>query len=513
MLRRRPRSGSRLPRVLLFGAGVWLSVGNLSGAIAQLSLPAIAPELLPISNTDPVYSLLTEENTMAIAIQKSTSVSTTVIAEMEAYLQAHQDLGWFSGSALVVRAGEPIFAEGYGMASLEHQIPNTAETKFRLGSITKQFTAAAILQLQDQGLLNVQAPVSTYLPNYPNGERITIHHLLTHSAGIPNMTSLPDYLQWMRLPITLDELIVRFQDLPLEFEPGERYAYSNSGYVLLTKVIETVSGQSYADYLEANIFTPLGMENTGYEHPLTIIDGIANGYQLTDDGYQRAEYINMNVPQGAGGLYSTIGDLARWNQFLFREIQNEMVLSQEAIALMTTPHIRMSDDTPDISYGYGLVINRSPDYQVIGHDGGINGFVTSLVYRPNDDVTIALLSNIQTANPDRIVRDLSAILFGEPYEMPSSPVAVTVDPVLYERYVGTYQFMPEFQVSVTVENNQLYVQGTGQPIIALYPISETEYFSRIIDDLRIIFNAEADGTIESLTLIQNGAEIIAPKVE
>jgi CubicO group peptidase (beta-lactamase class C family) len=189
------------------------------------------------------------------------------------------------------------------MASLEHEVANTVETKFRIGSITKQFTAAIILKLQDQGRLDVQAPVATYLPDYPHGDRITLHHLLTHTAGIPNMTSLPDYQEWMKRPTTMDEVIGRFKDLRLEFEPGEKYIYSNSGYVLLTQVIETVSGQPYADYLQEQLLMPLGMESTGYEHPNEVVEGLAHGYQFTGETYQQAEYINMNVPGGAGALY------------------------------------------------------------------------------------------------------------------------------------------------------------------------------------------------------------------
>ncbi|MEM6426064.1 MAG: serine hydrolase domain-containing protein, partial [Cyanobacteria bacterium P01_D01_bin.128] len=208
-------------------------------------------------------------------------------AELDAYLQAHYETGRFMGAAIVsqsdeFQSGETVFVNSYGMANLEHQVPHTRSTKFRIGSITKQFTAAAILQLQDRGLLDVQAPVATYLPDYPNGERIALHHLLTHTAGIPN---LKDYLELIKQPITLEDLIARFRDLPLDFEPGEQYRYSNSGYTLLTQVIEQVSGQSYADYLQTQLFTPLNLEDTGYEHPLAVIDALANGYRFMGEGY------------------------------------------------------------------------------------------------------------------------------------------------------------------------------------------------------------------------------------
>jgi len=452
-------------------------------------------------------------NLMAQASSNPMSPS-ALTAAMDAYLQAHTGLNWFSGTVIVTRDNEPIFTEAYGLANREHQVPNSSQTKFRLGSISKQFTAAAILQLQDRGLLDVQAPVATYLPDYPNGDRITLHHLLTHTAGLPNLTSFPDYGQWMQLPTTLDELVARFQDLPLEFEPGEKYSYSNSGYVLLTKVIETVSGQSYADYLQEHLLNLLGMQNTGYEIPLEVIEGLASGYTSTDEGYQQAEYVNMWVPQGAGGLYSTVDDLVRWNQFLFADERRDgSVLSEKAIAAMTTPHVSMGiDDAPYLFYGYGLLIDDRPEQPRIGHGGGINGFVTNLMHYPNQDVTIAVLSNNQMANPERISEGLAAILFGEPYELPSLPEVATVDPSLYERYVGTYQVAPEFQVRVTVKADQLQIQGTGQPTFTLYPVSETEYASRVVNDLRVIFNQTPDGSVESLTLLEGGYETVAPKV-
>ncbi len=518
---------------LLLSVGGWIGQGMVRVVLAT-PLPRLAPTSTP--PFDPFFSedtsekhsvdpIPTQGNSAEAILTEVTLIKETakelsarrmsaLTTEIDAYLKAHYELGWFSGSVLVVRAGEIVFARGYGMASLEYQVPNSPQTRFRLGSVTKQFTAAAILQLQERGLLDVQAPVSTYLPDYPDGDRITLHHLLTHTAGIPNLTSFPDYLEWMRLPTTLDELIARFKDLPLEFEPGEQYRYSNSGYILLTQVIETVSGRSYADYLKEHLLHPLGMENTGYEHPLAVIDGLASGYQLTNDGYQRAEHINMSVPQGAGGLYSTVEDLARWNQFLFDDgVRDETILSDGTIATMTSPLVPMApDDAPNLFYGYGLVIGDQPERLRIGHGGGINGFVTNLIFFPDQNLTIAVLCNVAPANPELISQDLAAILFGEPYERPTIPDAVTVEPSVYERYVGTYQVAPEFQVRITIEADQLQIQGTGQPALTLYPTSETEFFARVID-LRIVFNQATDGTVESLTLLQNGQEIVAPRAD
>ena len=447
---------------------------------------------------------------MSQLTSQTVAQNSVLAAEMQAYLQAHYETGRFAGTAIVVRAGETIFTQGYGMASLEHQVPNTPQTKFRIGSITKQFTAAAILQLQDRGQLDVQAPVSTYLPDYPQGDRITIHHLLTHTAGIPNLTSFPDYLEWMQQPTTLAELMARFQDLPLEFEPEEQHRYSNSGYVLLTQIIETVSGQTYANYLQEHLFIPLGLENTGYEQPLAVIEGLANGYQFTGEDYQQAAYINMAVPTGAGALYSTVGDLVRWHQFLVNaDNRPSGILSDAAIAAMQHPHVALDAATPDASYGYGLMLGKQG---FIAHGGGINGFVSYLGSLPDQGLTVAVLSNVENANPPIIAEGLLAILQGQPYELPANEEAVSIDPEVLAHYVGTYQVTPEFQVAITVESGQLYLQGTGQPKIALYPASENEFFARLLE-FRIVFNIASDGTAESATLLQNGQELPAPKVD
>lgn len=205
----------------------------------------------------------------------------SIANEMTAYLEAYSETGFFIGSVLIAYAGEVLLRQGYGMANLEHSVANSSQTKFRLGSVTKQFTAAAILQLQEQGLLKVNNPISTYLPNYPEGNQITVHQLLTHTAGIPNYTSFPDYVHQQRTAMTLDETIAWFSDKPLEFTPDDRYSYSNSGYTLLTKLIEVVSGQSYADYLQHHIFEPLGMIDSEYDKAEPILPHRASGYALT----------------------------------------------------------------------------------------------------------------------------------------------------------------------------------------------------------------------------------------
>ncbi|MGB3292814.1 MAG: serine hydrolase [Phormidesmis sp.] len=438
------------------------------------------------------------------------------IAKIDAYLDAVYTQGRFSGNVIIAQGKATVMTRSYGLANREHEVLNSRVTKFRIGSVTKQFTAVAILQLREQGLLDLQAPISTYLPDYPKGEQITVHHLLTHTAGIPEYLDaeiFPDLAEWMRLPSSLDQLVDRFKDLPLEFGPGEKFKYSNSGYVLLTQIVETVSQQPYADYLQTNIFNPLGLENTGYEIPQTVIPRLAQGYTfIGQDTYLQASPFDMSIPQGAGGLYSTVQDLNIWNQWLHGD-EVGTVLSEVARSALMTPAVQMEpDENPDAFYGYGLVIDGHLGRQRIGHDGGISGFASSLAYYPEATLMIAVLSNLESRLPTKIVQDLAAIAFGEPYEIPQQPTVIEIDPAIYEQYVGTYQLLPEMQVTIRVEAGALTAQATGQDTFVLYPSSETDFFAEVAD-ITVSFALAGNGAVEGLTLYQLGQELFAPKID
>ncbi|MGC1524567.1 MAG: serine hydrolase domain-containing protein [Phormidesmis sp.] len=337
------------------------------------------------------------------------------IAQINNYLEACAQSGGFSGSVAIAQGERSAIAQSYGQANREHKVPNRPQTKFRIGSITKQFTATAILQLQERGSLNVHSPVSTYLPDYPQGDQITVHHLLTHTAGIPeylNPESFPDFLDWMRLPTALDQLVERFKNLPLEFKPGERFKYSNSGYVLLTQIIETVSAQPYADYLQVSIFDPLGLYNTGYESPLAVVPNLAQGYlSLGGDAYLQASPFDLSIAQGAGGLYSTVEDLAEWNQWLYESVSDQTVLSRAARAMMLVPAARVDlEEHPDTFYGYGLALDTYLERQRIHHLGSISGFSSALAYYPERMLTVVVLSNLETAVTRKISEELAATI-------------------------------------------------------------------------------------------------------
>ena len=340
-------------------------------------------------------------------------LNNTSIQEIEIYLQTLLNDNLFMGSVLIARREEVLLSKGYGMANLEHSIPNTTHTLFRIASLTKQFTATAILKLQEENLLDVNDFLATYLPDYPKGEQITIHRLLNHTAGIPSFTNFEDFEAKKRMAMELDELIAWFRDRPFDFTPGERYSYSNSGYAVLTKIIEIVSKLTYADYLHSNIFTPLGMTNSGYDRASTILPNRAAGYIFTDGEYKNADFIDMSIPSGAGALYSTVEDLDKWSRSLYIDA----VLSQASRNIMFAPTVEVpNEENEQTYYGYGWKIDTQHNRHRVFHEGIIDGFSTYFARYPDDRVTIVVLSNLFLSSVVEIVKAIAGIVFDKPDE-------------------------------------------------------------------------------------------------
>jgi CubicO group peptidase (beta-lactamase class C family) len=420
-------------------------------------------------------------------------VAQDIAAKVDEYINAQMKLGNFSGSILIAQGDKILVSKGYGMANLELDVSNTPQTKFRLGSVTKQFTSMAIMQLQEKGLLNVNDPIKKYISDYPNGDKITIHHLLTHTSGIPNLTDFPDFTETMMIPSPVEKTIERFKNKPLEFEPGEKFSYSNSGYVLLGYLVEKISGKSYESFLNENIFQPLNMTNSGYDHNSTILKNRASGYSLGKDGLINAPYIDMSLPIGGGALYSTVEDLYLWDRALY----TEKLVSKASLEKMFTP---FKED-----YGYGWAITELFNRKRVSHSGGINGFSCNISRYVNDDVCVIVLSNIEHAPVGQMAKDLAAIVFGEKYELPQERVAIQVDPNIYDAYVGEYQVDTTLILNITKEDNRLFAQaiGTGQPTFEIFPESETKFFLKVVD-AQITFVKDEKGTITELILHQMG---------
>ena len=413
------------------------------------------------------------------------------VKDARAAVQKYVTDNRFTGTVLVARNGKPILREGFGPANRELNVAAKPETIFRLGSITKQFTSASIMQLVEQGKISVDDPVSKYYAAAPAAwSKITVKHLLNHRSGIPSYTGLPGFMQTMATTDRTPEQIIELtRDKPLEFEPGTKFNYNNTGYVILGYVIEKVSGEKYADYVDAHIFKPLGMKNTGYDVTAKVLPNRAAGYQVQGGVWTNSPYLSMTLPYSAGSLYSTVDDLLVWEQAFF----SDKVVSKASREAMTTDN--------GSNYGYGLQIGDLGGHKMISHGGGIHGFATYMSRFPADDVTIIVLSNLQSGASNAIANDLARILFGVPAPPPPPPlVAVAVKPEVLDRYVGVYELQAGFNITVKREGDKLTAQAIGQNAFTLTSTSDTEFHFRPAN-IRMVFPT-GDGPVPSFTLFQ-----------
>ena len=336
----------------------------------------------------------------------------------------------FNGSALVAENGKVIYKGGFGLANMEWNIPNTPDTKFRLGSITKQFTAMLTLQLVEQGKVKLDGKISDYLPDYRKdiGEKVTVHHLLTHTSGIPSYTGQPGFFANVsRNPYKVGDFVKQYTSGNLEFEPGTKYAYNNSGYFLLGAIIERVTGKTYEQALKEMIFDKVGMKDTGYDLHDPLLQKRASGYAKTANGYTNAPYLDMSIPYAAGSLYSTVEDLYLGDQVLY----TDKLLTPQSKELMYKPFLQ------DYAYGW-IVTNASfkvkdQSIPVITHGGGINGFSTNIVRFPNEKHLVVILDNTGSPNLNRLGQNIAKILYDQPYDLPKMSIAGVVEKTMSEK--------------------------------------------------------------------------------
>ena len=430
------------------------------------------------------------------AIRAQTPTDADLVRLADERVQFFVKQNKFTGTVLIARDGKPIFRKAYGMADREWDIDNTLDTKFRLGSITKQFTATLILRLVEQGKVKLDDPVSKYYTDAPKTwSKITIHHLLTHTSGIPSYTAIPDFFpKHSRDPLTPAGIMKLTQDAPLDFEPGTKFSYDNSGYILLGYIIEKVTGKSYAANLQENIFGPLGMKDSGYDDFAQVIHHRASGYERHEGNVLNAPYLDMSLPYAAGSLYSTVDDLLIWDQALY----GDKILSEESKRKMFTPFLD--------NYAYGWLIRKDPKHLQFSHGGGINGFNTEIERYPQDKVTVIALSNLGTDAMDNMGGDLALLAFGEKIPEPAQHNVVTLDPKLLAPLVGRYELSPSFAIEITREGDHLFAQATNQPKFPLFAESETKFFFKVVD-AQLEFERNGTGAATSVTLHQNGASV------
>lgn len=328
------------------------------------------------------------------------SASNPYPTEAAAVLAPYDKAGLLSGSILVAKDGKIVFQKSYGLANREWDIRNDSSTRFLIGSITKQFTAVAIMQLVEQGKVGLDDPVAKYRFDAPQTwSKVTLRHLLNHTSGIANYTALPTQTTDKRNPHTAESLIALFRDTPLQFDPGTKFAYSNSGYALLGYVIEKTSGLSYCDYLQQNIFAPLDMRDSGCAVATQIVPRLASGYEEKNQTVRKADYIDPSTAYAAGQIYSTPTDLLRWQSGL------------EAARPITRASLALAQTDNDNHYGFGWAIGHAYERSSIGHNGGIDGYHSVLTTYPQDGLVVTYLSNFSAGPVERIAGELASLFF------------------------------------------------------------------------------------------------------
>jgi D-alanyl-D-alanine carboxypeptidase len=413
--------------------------------------------------------------------------------KVDSYMNAQVEVNHFSGSILIAQHGKVLVKQRYGPGNRLSKAETEDDSRYRVGSIAKQFIAAGILQLQEKGKLQLQDSVCKYIAKCPDGwEEIKIFNLLVQTDGIPEVDRSIDPIPAKSL-ITTSKLLGYLADRPLEFKPGEKFKYGNSGYAVLGAVIEKLSGESYRKYLNDHIFRPFAMRETGYDNPKITPIHLTPSRSITPSD------LEMTARYGWGGLYSTVEDLYRWN----RALTAKSLLSQSSKNAMFTPYID--------GYGFGWVVLKEFDRTLDTSAGGIYLFGSAIRFYAADDVCVIVLSNSKEADAGRMSRDLSAILFGKHYESPVEHHAVDLNPDIYDGYAGRYELGPGLVVVVSRDVNRLMIQSTSPAKTELFPESETRFFAKDVDAV-INFVKGTQGKATQLVLQQGGREIPGSRI-
>lgn len=371
-------------------------------------------------------------------------------------------------AAIVVKDGSTLYHKAFGMANMELNVSLKPEHIFRIGSITKQFTACAILKLMEEGKLSLDDEITKFVKDFPvHGNKITIKHLLTHTSGIKSYTGMKEWDKEVRKKdFTPGELIEFFKNQPMDFKPDEEYRYNNSGYFLLGYIIEQVSGKTYAQYIEENFFKPLGMNSSYYDSHNKLINNRAAGYQKNGGTYENADYLSTTQPYAAGSLLSTVEDLAKW----YQAVVNYKVIKKESLEKALSPYLLKNGK--NTRYGFGWAIENIQGSDAFGHGGGINGYLTASVYLKNENIFVAVFSNCDAHPPGDAAYRIAALVLGKPYvwtkiELPEKEL---------KEYEGVYTSKYDGDRIITAEKGKLFSMRTGGSKFEFLPFEKDKFF-------------------------------------
>lgn len=397
-------------------------------------------------------------------------------------------------SLAVMKDGKIVKAQGYGFANLEHQVPAKPETIYQSGSLGKQFTATAVMMLVEEGKVNLDDPITKYFPEGPEAwKAVKVRHLLSHTGGISN--KLYDQMN-MREDITEEEILKKIAALPLDFTPGEKWNYSNPGYVLLGILIHKVSGKFYGDFLQERIFKPLGMTTTRIINESDIIPNRASGYIMEKGVIQNQKWVAPMINTTAdGSLYFTVMDLARWDAALY----TDKLIKRETLEQMWTP-TKLNNGKVE-QYGFGWGFEEIGKHKIIGHGGSWQGFTTYIARYVDDRLSVVVLTNFAASSPGTLAKGIAGIY--NPELKPVLPKVAEVDPRTYEAYVGEYQLDEDYKIKITKQDNGLFAELPNSAEFQLIPETEAKFFSTVHEG-NISFVKDSSGNVIHILLEPSG---------
>lgn len=439
---------------------------------------------------------------VAVLFLQNYSFAQNEAARIDTLLNAYTNLSQFNGSALVAAKGKVLLNKGYGYRDATTGVLNDEHSIFQLGSVTKQFTSAVILKLQEEHKLSVSDKLSKYFPAYPKGDSITIKELLTHTAGIYNYTNDENFMKnEITKPKTREQMMALFENKPLDFSPGTSWSYSNSGYSMLGYIIEKVTKASYEEAVRNYIFSPLKMTHSGFDFTdLKSADKTTGYFVLNTHDTMKAPIVDSTVSFSAGAIYSTTGDLYRWSQAL----ENNTILSASEQNEAYTPVKN--------NYGYGWGIDSINGKRRVGHNGGIPGYITTISRVPADDVTIILLSNASNPTIGKVSNGIYAILYNQKYEVPKQRKAVSLDEQTMQQYNGQYELKPGLIVTINAKDSVLIATPTGQGDKTLYA-EKKDFFFEKEEDVQLDFTRNDKNEVDGFIFHQSGREIRVKKIK
>ncbi|WP_027420320.1 serine hydrolase domain-containing protein [Crocinitomix catalasitica] len=420
-----------------------------------------------------------------------------LISKVDTYIRAWEANNKFSGNVLIAKGDEVLFSKSYGLAYCAFDIENTAQTKFLIGSVTKPFTAYGILLLENRGKLSITDKLSKYFPDFPNAENVSIKHLLLHQSGIRDYHYFSNWRALSQTDLTPTDVIQQVAEAPYQFEPGERFSYTNSGYILLGLIIEQVSGLSFEAFMEKEICEPLQLENTGVINNKKVVKNLAVGYTTSPLETVKADYINYNQPFSSGNMYSTTADLWRFTQ---------AVMSSKLLPKEKTKEIFTSAEF----YGYGWGIRNFDGTKAYGHHGGMNGFIGSITFVPDEEYFICFLTNDDNTPKYSIAVDLLKIVQGKAVTLPTKTELIELTETMCENVLGDYLVKPGDTLHIFEEEERIYLQETGQVKHELFPFDQHKFAFSVFE-----FNAEfsdlIDGKTETLKFVGK-SNVIAKRI-